>query len=140
MVHVQLLTVVQVFAAPWTVAHQASLSFIGSQSLLNCVSIELMMPSNHLILCHPCLLLPSTFPSIRIFSNESVLCIRWLKYRSFSSRGTSNEDSGFISFRLTGLISLLSKGLSSVFSNTTIQKHQFFSAQTSLWSDCHIST
>ena len=129
----------QVFAAPWTVAHQASLSFTSSQSLLKRVSIELVILSNHLILSHPCLFLPSSFPRIRIFSNESVLCVRWPKFQSFSSRCPSNEDSGFISFRLTDLISLLSKGLSQV-SRTTVQKHQFFSAQPSLWSDAYIST
>ena len=88
------------------------------------------MPSNHLILCHPLLLLPSIFPSIRVFSNESVLHIRWPKYCSFSfSISPSNEYSGLISFRWTAWISLQSKGLSRVFYNTTFQKHQFFSAQ-----------
>ena len=74
---VQSLSCVQLFAAPWTAAHQASLSIINSQSLLKLMSIESVMPSNHLILCHPLLLPPSIFPSIRVFSNESVLCIRW---------------------------------------------------------------
>ena len=87
---------------------------------------ESVMPSNHPILCCALLLLPSVFPSIRAFSNESVLHIRWPKYWSFSfSISPSNEYSGLISLGLTGLISLLSKGLSRVFSNTTIQKHQF---------------
>ena len=99
-------------------------------SLLKFMSIELVMPSNHLILCHPLLLLPSIFPSIRVFSNELALCIRWLKYWSFSN-SPSNEYSGLILLGLTGLISLQSKGLSRVFSNTTIQKHQFFGAQLS---------
>ena len=84
---------------PWTAACQASLSFTISQTLLKFMSIELVMPSNHLILCCPLLLLPSIFPSIRVFSNESALCIRWSKYRSFSI-GPSNEYSGLISFRI----------------------------------------
>ena len=86
------------------------------------------VPFNHLILCHHILLLPSVFPIIRLFSNKSALWIMWLKYLSFSI-SPSNEYSGLISLGLTGLISLLSKGLSRVFSNTTVQKHQFFSAQ-----------
>ena len=85
---------------PWTAAHQASLSITNSQSLLKLISIELVMPSNHLVLCCP-LLLPSVFPSIRVFSNESVLHIRWLKYWSFSfSISPSNEYSGLVSFRM----------------------------------------
>ena len=115
------------------VACQASLSITNSQSLLELMPIELVMPSNHLILCYPILLLPSIFPSIRGFSNESILCIRWPKYWSFSfSISPSKEYSGLISFRMTGWISLQSKGLSRVFSNITVQKHQFFSAQLSL--------
>ena len=98
---VQLLSHVQLFATPWTAARQASLSFIISQSLLKLMSIELVMSSNHLVLCHPLLFLPSIFPSIRVFSNESVLLIKWLKYRSFSfSIDSSNEFSGLISFRM----------------------------------------
>ena len=90
-----------VFVTPWTAACQASLSFTISQSLLKLMSIELVMPSNHLILCHPLLLPPSIFPSIRVFSNESALHIRWPKYRSFSfSISPSNECSGLISFRI----------------------------------------
>ena len=135
---VQLLSCVQLFAIPWTAAHQASLSIINSLSLLKLMSIELVMPSNHLILCHPLLLLPSIFPSNRVFSNESVLRIRWPKCCSFSI-SPSNEHSGPISFRI-GWISLQSKGLSRVFSNTTVQKHQFFSTQLSLWSNSHIHT
>ena len=100
-----------------------------------------MMPSNNLILCHSLLPLPSVFPSIRVFSNESALHIRRPQYWSFRFNiSPSNEYSGFISFRLAVLISLLSKGLSRVFSSTTVQKHQFFSAQTSLWSNSHIHT
>ena len=96
---VQLLSNVQLFATPWTAASQASLSITNSQSLLKLMSIESVMPSNHL--CRPLLLLPSIFPSIRVFSNESVLCIRWPKYWSFSfSISHSNEYSGLISFRM----------------------------------------
>ena len=98
---VQLLSPVWLFATPWTAAHQASLSLTISQSLPKFMSIELVMPSNHLILCHPFLLLPSIFPSIRVFSNESVLRIRCLKYWSFSfSISPSNEFSGLIFFRM----------------------------------------
>ena len=97
---VQLLNHVWLFATPWTAAHQASLSITNSQSLLKLISIELVMPSNRLILCHPLLLLASIFPSIRVFSNESVLWIRWPEYWSFSfSISPSNEYSGLISFR-----------------------------------------
>ena len=91
----------QLFATPWTAVHQASLSITNSQSLLKLTSIELVMPSNHLILCHPLLLLPSIFPSIRVFSNKSALHIIWPKYWSFSfSISLPNEDSGLISFRI----------------------------------------
>ena len=122
---VQSLSHVQFFATPWTAARQASLSFTISWSLLKLMSIESVMPSSHLILCRP-LLLPSIFPSIRVFSSESVLHIRWPKYWSFSfSISPSSEHSGLISFRVDCLI-LQSKGLLRVFSNTTIQKHQFF--------------
>ena len=128
------------FATPWTGAHQASLSFTVFQSLLTLVSMESVMPSDHLILCCP-LLLPSTFPSIKVFSNESALCIRWPKYWSFSfSISPSNEYSVLISLELTGLKSLLFKGLSRVFSNTTVWKHQFISAQPFLRSNSHIRT
>ena len=115
------LTHVRLFVTPWTAACQASLSITNSWSLLKLMSIELVMPSNHLIFCHPLLLLPSIFPSIRVFSNESVLCIRWPKYWSFSFNiSPSNEHSKE------------PKGLSKVFFNTMVQKHQFFSAQISL--------
>ena len=117
----------------WTAAHQASLSITNFRSLLMLMSIELVMPSNHLILCHPLFLLPSIFPSIRVFSNESVLHIRWPKYWSFSfSISPSNEYSGLVSFRMGWLDSLQSKGLSRVFSNTAVQKHQFLGTQLSL--------
>ena len=99
---VQSLSHVQLFATPWTVARRASLSIINSQSLLKLMSIESVMPSNHLTLYHPLLLPPSIFPRIRIFSKESVLHIRWPKYRSFSF-STSNEYSGLISFRIDWL-------------------------------------
>ena len=98
--------------------------------LLKLMSIESVMPLNHLILCCPLLFLPSIFSSIRIFPNESVLHIKWPRNWSFSfSISPSNKYSGLISFRITGWISLQSKGLSRVFFNTTVQKHQFFSAQ-----------
>ena len=97
---------------PWTVAHQASLSITNSQSLLKLMSSELVMPSNHLILCHPLLLPPSIFPSIRVFSNESVLHIRWPKYWSFSFRiSPSNEYPGLISFRIDWLDLLAVQGI-----------------------------
>ena len=108
---VQSLTHVRFFATPWTEAHQASLSIPNSQSLLKLMSIELVMPSNHLILCHSLLFLPSIFPSIRVFSNESVLPIRWPKYWSFSfSISPSNEYSGLISFRVDWLDLLAVQG------------------------------
>ena len=98
---VQSLGGVRLFATPWTIACQASLSITNSQSLLKLMSIELVMPPNHLILCYSLLLLPSAFLSIRGFSNESVLCIRWPKYWSFTfSISPSNEYSGLISFRI----------------------------------------
>ena len=127
---VQLLSRVQLFATPWTAIYQASLSITNSQSLLKRMSIESVMPSNHLILCLPFLFLLSIFPSIRVFSSESVLHIRWPKYWSFSfSISPSNEYSGLISFRMDWLDLLAVQGLSRVFSNTTVQKHQFFGAQ-----------
>ena len=128
---VLLLSHVWLFAAPWTAARQVSLSFTISQSLLKLMSVESAMPSNSLIVCHP-LLLPSIFLSIRVFSNESVLCIRWPKYWSFSfSISPSSEYSGQISFRIDNLIFLLSKGLWRVFYSTTVGKCQFFGIQPS---------
>ena len=125
---VQSLSRVRLFVTPWTAARQASLSITNSRSLPKLMSIELVMPSNQLILCHPLLLPPSIFPSIRVFSNESILLIRWPKYWSFSfSISPSSEHSGLISFRIDWLDSLQSKGLSRVFSNTAVQKHQFVS-------------
>ena len=138
---VQALSPVFLFVTPWTAARQASLSIISSLSLLKLMSIELVRPSNHLILCHPLLLLPSLFPSIRAFSNELALCIRWPKYQSFSfSINPFSEYSGLISFRMDWLDLLAYQGLSRVFSNTTVQKHQFFDAQLSLQSNSHIHT
>ena len=144
---VQPLRRVQLFATPWTAALQTSLSITNSWSLLKLMSIESVMPSSHLILCRPLLLPPSVFPSIRVLSNESVLPIRWPKYWSFSfSISPFNEYSGLISFRMkrlnlfAGWISLLFRVLSRVFSNSTVQKHQFFSAQLSSQSNSHIHT
>ena len=129
-------------ASPWTAARQASLSFTISWSLHRLLSIESVRPSNHLILCHSLLLLPSIFPGTRVFSNESVLRIRWPKYWSFCI-SPSNEYSGLISFRFDWFDLLAVQGtLRSllVFSNTTVWKHQFFGAQSSLWSNSHIHT
>ena len=108
---VQLLSHVRLFATPWTAACQASLSNTNSQSLLKLMSIESVIPSNHLILCRPLLLLPSIFPTIRVFSNDSVLCIRWPKYWSFSFNiSPSNEHSGLISLRMDWLDLLAVQG------------------------------
>ena len=106
---------------PWTAALQASLSITNSRSLLKLMSIKSVMPYNHLILCHPLLLLPSVFPSVRVFSNELVLCSRWPKYWSFSI-SPSNEYSGLISFRMDWLDVLASKGLSRAFSGPQLSK------------------
>ena len=109
--------------------------------ILKLMSIESVMPSSHLILCCALLLLPPIPPSIRVFFNESTLRMRWPKYWSFSfSISPSNEHPGLVSFRMDGWISLQSKGLSRVFSSTTVQKHQFFGAQLSLWFNSHILT
>ena len=126
-------------ATPGTAAHQASLSITNSWGLLKLMSIELGMSFNHLIPCHPLLFLPSIFPSIRVFSNKSVLYIRWPKYWSFSfSISSSNEYSGLISFRTDWLDLLAGKGLLRIFSSTTIWKHQVFSTQPSSWSNLYI--
>ena len=138
---VQSLSRVRLFATPWIAAHQASLSITNSRSLLKLMSIESVMPSSHLTLCRPLLLLPQIPPSIRVFSNEWTLCMRWLKYWSFSfSISPSNERQDWCPLGWTGWISLQSKGLSRVFSNTTVQKHQFFGAQRSSLSNTHIHT
>ena len=123
-----------------TAARQASLSITNFWSSLRLTSIESVMPSSHLILSRPLLLLPPIPPSIRVFSNESTLRMRWPKYWSFSfSISPSKEIPGLI-FRMDWLDLLQSKGLSRVFSNTTIQKHQFFGAQPSSQSNSHIQT
>ena len=128
------------FVTPWTAACQASLSITNSRSLLKLMSIESVMLPNHLILCCPLLLLPSIFPSIRVFSSESVLCIRWPKYWSFSfSISPSMNIQGWFPLGSTSLI-LQSKRLLRVFSSSTVWKHQFFGAQPSLRSNSHIHT
>ena len=137
-VAVQTLSRVQLFATPWTAACPASLSFTISQKLLKLMSTESVMPSNHLILCRPLLLLPSIFPSIRVFSNESALRIRWPKYWSFSfSISPSREYSGLISFRMDWFVLAVQGNLKSLLQNP-VQKHQFFCAQLSFWSNSHI--
>ena len=137
----QSLSHVRLFVTPWTAAYQSCLSITISQSLLKFMSIESVMLSNHLILCCPLLLLPSVFPSIRVFPSKSALCIRWPKDWSFSfSISPSNEYSWLLSFRIDWLDLLAVQGTFRVFSNTTVQKHQFFSAQPSLWSNSHIHT
>ena len=135
---IQSLSHVQLFETPWTAARRPPCP--NSQSLLKLISTESVMPSNHLILC-PLLLVPSIFPSSRVFSNELVLRIKWSKYWSFSfSLSPSNEYSGLISFRMDWLDLLAVQGTLRVFSNTTVQKHQFFSAQPSSQSNSHIHT
>ena len=130
---VQWLSHVQLFATPWTAVCQASLSISNSQSLLKLMSIESVMPSNHLILCHPLLFPPSICPSIRVFSKGSVLHIMWSKYWiSASASVLSMNIQDWFPLGWTGWISLQSKELSRVLSNTTVQKHQFFGAQLSL--------
>ena len=137
----QSLSRVRLFATPWTTACRASLYITSSWSLLKLMSIESLMPSNHHILCCHLLLLPSIFPSIRVLSNESVLSTRWPKYWSYSfsvSPPVSAQDWSALGW--TAWISLQSKGLSRVFSNTTVQRHQFFGAQLSSQSNSHIHT
>ena len=129
------LSCVWLFVTPWTAARQASRSVTNSQSLLKLMPIESVMPSNHLILWHPLLLLPSIFPYIRVFSNESAFRIRGPKYWSFSfSIVLPMNKQDWFPLGRTGLISVQSKGLSVVFSDT-LQKHQFFGAQFFLWSN-----
>ena len=138
---VQSLSRVQLFATPWIAARQASLSITNSQSSLKLTSIESVMPSNHLILRRPLLLLPPVPPSIRVFSNESALRMRWPKYWSFSLASVLPKNTqDWSPLEWTGWISLQSKGLSRVFSNTTVQKHQFFGSQLSSRSNSHIHT
>ena len=138
---VQSLSRVRLFATPWIAARHAFLSITNSRSSLRLTSIESVMPSSHLILCHPLLLLPPIPPSIRVFSNESTLRMRWPKYWSFSfSISPSNEHQDWPPLEWTGWISLQSEGLSRVFSNATEQKHQFFGTQLSSQSNSHIHT
>ena len=138
---VQSLSRVLLSVTPWTSARQASLSITNSWSLLKLMPIESVMPSSHLILCHPLLFLPPIPPSIRVFSNESTLRMRWPKYWSFSfSISPSSEYPGLISFRMDWLDLLAVQGTLKTLSNTTVQKHQFFSAQLSLWSNSRIHT
>ena len=140
LVVVQSFSCVRLFVTSWTAAHLASLSFTTSQSLFKLMSIESVMPSNHLTLCLPLLLLPSIFLSIRVFTNEPALHIRWPKYWSFSfSISAPMNIQGGFPLRMTGFTSLQPKGLSRVF-NTTVQKHHFFGAQLPLWSKSHIHT
>ena len=125
---------------PGTAAHQASLSITNSQSPPKLMSTESVMPSNNLIFCCPLSLLPSVFPNIRVFSNKSSLHIRPKNWSFSFNISPSNEYSGPISLRMDWLDSLQSKGLSRVFSNTIVQKHQFFGTQLSLSSNSHIHT
>ena len=132
-------SVVSHFASPWTAAHQASLSITNYWSLLKLMSIMSVMPSKHLILCHPLPLPPSIFPSIKVFSNELALRIKWPKYWSFSI-SPSNEYSGLTSFRIDWFNLLAVQGtLKSLFQHHNL-KASFFGAQPSLWSNSHIHT
>ena len=134
---VQLLSCVRLFVTPWTAACQASLSFVISQNLLKLMSIESVMLSKHLILCCPLLLMPSIFPSIRVFSSESALCIMWPKYWSFSP---SSEYLGLISFRIDWFNLLAVQGTLKTLLQHPVWKHRFFSPQPSLWFNSHIHT
>ena len=136
---VQSLSHAWLFMTPWTAACQASLSITNSRSLLKLMNTESVMPSNHLILCHPLLLLPSIFPSIRVFPRSQFFGGQIIGASASASVLPMNIQYWY-PLGSTGLISLLTKGLSRVFSNTTVQKHQFFSAQLSLWSNSHIYT
>ena len=138
---IQLLSRVRLFATPWIAAHQPSLSITNSRSLPNLKSIKSVMPSSHLILCRPLLLLPPTPPSIRVFSNESTLRMRWPNIGVLTSASVlpvNTQDWSPLGW--TGWISFQSKGLSRIFSNTTVQKHQFFGAQLFSQSNSHIHT
>ena len=139
---VQSLNHVLLFVTPWIAVRQASLSITNLWSSLKLASIKSVIPSSHLILCRPLFLLPPVPPSIRVFSNESALRMRWPKYWSFFSFSIipSKEIPGLISFRMDCLDLLAVQGLSRVFSNTTIQKHQFLGAQLSSQSNSHIHT
>ena len=125
---------VWLFASPWTAAQMSSPTFTITRSLLKLMSIESVIPSNHLILCCPLLLLPSILPNIRVFSSELAVHIRWQSIGASASASIlSMNIQGWFPLESTGLLSLLSKGPSRVFSSITIQKHQFFGAQLSLW-------
>ena len=139
---VQSLSCVWLFATPWTAAHQASLSITSSQSLPKLMSIESVMPSNHLILWHPHLLLPSIFPSIKVFSNESALHIRGPKYWSFSFNiNPTNEHPGLISFRMDWLDLLAVQGsLKSLLQHHSLKASILLGTQPLLWSNSHIHT
>ena len=137
---VQSLTRVLLFATPWIATRQASMSVTNSQGLPKLMSIESVMPSSHLIICYPLLLLTPILLSIRVFSNESTLHIRWPKYWCFSFNINPSNTQDWSPLGWTGWNSLYSKGLSRVFSNTTVQKHQFFGTQLSLESNSHIHT
>ena len=126
---------------PWTSAHQASLCISNSWTLVKLMSIKSLMPSNHVILCRPLLFLPSIFLSIWVFSDESVLSVRWPKYWNFSfSISPSSEHSGLISFRIDWIDLLPIPRTLKVFSHTMVQKHQIFGAKLSWWSNFHIHT
>ena len=138
---VQSLSCVQLFVPLWTAARQASLSFTISQSLLKLTFIGSVIPSNSIFLFHPFLLLPPIFPSVRVFSNDLALRIRWQKYWSFIlSLSPSMNIYCWFPLGSPGWISLQSKGISRFFSNTTVWKHQLFSTRPSLWSNSHIHT
>ena len=138
---IQLLSSVGLFATPWTVARQASLSITNSWSLLKLMSIESVMPSNHLLLCHPLILLPSIFPASGSFPMSQFFTSGGQSIGVSASASVLSMDiQDWFPFGLTGWISLQSKGLSRVFSNSTVQKHQFFGAQLSLWSNSHVHT
>ena len=140
-VAVHSLSHVRLLATSQTAACQAPLSFTISQSLLIFMSIEAVMLSNHLILCHLLLLLSSVFPCIRMFSSESALCVRWQSIGASALASVLPRNiQGWFPLGLTGLISLQFRGLSRVFSSTIVQKHQFFGAQPSLWANSHIHT
>ena len=137
----QSLSRVLLFVTPWTAPHQALLSSTVSWRLLKSMFVEFVMLCHYLTLCCPFLLLPLIFPSITFFSNEFVLCIRWPNIRASTSASVLLMNiQGWFPLGLTDLISLQSKELSSIFSSITIQKHQFFSARSSLWSKFHICT
>ena len=140
---IQLLSCVQLFATPWITACQSSLSITNSRSSLKLTSIESVVPSSHLIFCRPLLLLPPIPPSIRVFSNESTLCMRWPTYWSFSFSIIPSKRlilPGLIYIRMDWLDLFEVRGTLKIFSNTTVQQHQFFGTQLSSQSNSHIHT